>query len=336
MKKNEKIDIGINIQESLLPFMKPNSFNDNKIIQADMDKKIELKINHVNIINIINDKKQEIKEENKNKEKDSSLNNINYINDDKDKEKSKEEFKNNEDIKQNKEEYHKNNNKENNDENEVTLSNLGILSGSVIKASKDIVIVNDPDLTIGDKYDDSDDKKEEKINKKKVEIDLDNNVYFTFIKNDLIDLCQVRKGIKGSLEFFQPKNLEDDFDSHIIFQHRSSIKPFKKDEIKIDENYKLREYMDEKQIVPELYEDLEEGNEIKENETQELANSLRGSIDKSMDISINNSIKRSINQSYNQSIMASLITSTNNEGVGIIRKLKAAFEQSINQEFQLN
>ena len=90
--------------------------------------------------------------------------------------------------------------------------------------------------------------------------------------------------------------------------------------------------MDEKQIVPELYEDLEEGNEIKENETQELANSLRGSIDKSMDISINNSIKRSINQSYNQSIMASLITSTNNEGVGIIRKLKAAFEQSINQE----
>ena len=73
-------------------------------------------------------------------------------------------------------------------------------------------------------------------------------------------------------------------------------------------------------------------NEIKENETQELANSLRGSIDKSMDISINNSIKRSINQSYNQSIMASLITSTNDEGVGIIRKLKAAFEQSINQE----
>ena len=95
--------------------------------------------------------------------------------------------------------------------------------------------------------------------------------------------------------------------------------------------------MDEMQIVPELYEDFEEGNEIKENETQELANSLRGSIDKSMDVSINNSIKRSINQSYNQSIMASLITSTNNEGVGnegvgIIRKLKAAFEQSINQE----
>ena len=331
LKKNEKIDIGIGIQESLLPMIQPNSFNDNEI-QADIDKKIELKINHVNIINIINDKKQEIKEDNKNKEKDSSLNNINYLNDDKDKEISKEEFKNNEDIKQNKEEYHKNNNKENNNENEVTLSNLGILSGSVIKTSKDIAIVNDPDLTIGDKYDDSDDKKEEKINKKKVEIDLDNNVYFTFIKNDLIDLCQVRKGIKGSLEFFQPKNLEDDFDSHIIFQHRSSIKPFKKDEIKIDENYKLREYMDEKQIVPELYEDLEEGNEIKENETQELANSLRGSIDKSMDISINNSLKRSINQSYNQSIMASLITSTNNEGVGIIRKLKAAFEQSINQE----
>ena len=53
MKKNEKIDIGINIQESLLPFMKPNSFNDNKIIQANMDKTIELKINHVNIISCV-------------------------------------------------------------------------------------------------------------------------------------------------------------------------------------------------------------------------------------------------------------------------------------------
>ena len=340
VKKNEKIDIGIGIQESLLPMIQPNSFNDNEI-QADIDKKIELKINHVNIINIINDKKQEIKEEIKEeseiKEKDFSLNNINYnnLNDDKDKEKSKEEFKNNEDIKQNKEEDNKNNNKGINNENEVALNNLNDFGGSIIKISQDIVIVNNQDdLKIGEEYDDSDDnKEEEKINKKRVAINLDNNFYFTFVKNDLIDLCQVRKGIKGSLEFFQPKTLEDDFDSHIVIQHRACIKPFKKNEIKIDENYQLRENMDETQIVPELYEDFEEGNEINENETQELASSLRGSIDKSTDININNSIKRSINQSYNQSMVGSLLMSTNNEGEGIIRKLKAAFEESVNREF---
>ena len=336
VKKNEKIDIGIGIQESLLPMIQPNSFNDNEI-QADIDKKIELKINHVNIINIINDKKQEIKEENEIKEKDFSLNNINYnnLNDDKDKEKSKEEFKNNEDIKQNKEEDNKNNNKGINNENEVALNNLNDFGGSIIKISQDIVIVNNQDdLKIGEEYDDSDDnKEEEKINKKRVAINLDNNFYFTFVKNDLIDLCQVRKGIKGSLEFFQPKTLEDDFDSHIVIQHRACIKPFKKNEIKIDENYQLRENMDEMQIVPELYDDFEEGNEINENETQELASSLRGSIDKSTDININNSIKRSINQSYNHSMVGSLLMSTNNEGEGIIRKLKAAFEESVNREF---
>ena len=336
VKKNEKIDIGIGIQESLLPMIQPNSFNDNEI-QADIDKKIELKINHVNIINIINDKKQEIKDENEIKEKDFSLNNINYnnLNDDKDKEKSKEEFKNNVDIKQDKEEDNKNNNKGINNENEVALNNLNDFGGSIIKISQDIVIVNNQDdLKIGEEYDDSDDnKEEEKINKKRVAINLDNNFYFSFVKNDLIDLCQVRKGIKGSLEFFQPKTLEDDFDSHIVIQHRACIKPFKKNEIKIDENYQLRENMDEMQIVPELYEDFEEGNEINENETQELASSLRGSIDKSTDININNSIKRSINQSYNQSMVGSLLMSTNNEGEGIIRKLKAAFEESVNREF---
>ena len=336
VKKNEKIDIGIGIQESLLPMIQPNSFNDNEI-QADIDKKIELKINHVNIINIINDKKQEIKDENEIKEKDFSLNNINYnnLNDDKDKEKSKEEFKNNEDIKQIKEEDNKNNNKGINNENEVALNNLNDFGGSIIKISQDIVIVNNQDdLKIGEEYDDSDDnKEEEKINKNRVAINLDDNFYFTFVKNDLIDLCQVRKGIKGSLEFFQPKTLEDDFDSHIVIQHRACIKPFKKNEIKVDENYQLRENMDEMQIVPELYEDFEEGNEINENETQELANSLRGSIDKSTDININNSIKRSINQSYNQSMVGSLLMSTNNEGEGIIRKLKAAFEESVNREF---
>ena len=336
VKKNEKIDISIGIQESLLPMIQPNSFNDNEI-QADIDKKIELKINHVNIINIINDKKQEIKEENEIKEKDFSLNNINYnnLNDDKDKEKSKEEYINNEDIKQDKEEDNKNNNKGINNENEVALNNLNDLCGSIIKISQDIVIVNNQDdLKIGEEYDDSDDnKEEEKINKKRVAINLDNNFYYTFVKNDLIDLCQVRKGIKGSLEFFQPKTLEDDFDSHIVIQRRACIKPFKKNEIKIDENYQLRENMDEMQIVPELYDDFEEGNEINENETQELASSLRGSIDKSTDININNSIKRSINQSYNQSMVGSLLMSTNNEGEGIIRKLKAAFEESVNREF---
>ena len=73
--------------------------------------------------------------------------------------------------------------------------------------------------------------------------------------------------------------------------------------------------MDEREILPDFYDDEEKG-EIIEEAINELAESLRSSI----------------NYSYNQSMRTSLMTSNNNEGQGIINKLKAAFEASLNHE----
>ena len=126
---------------------------------------------------------------------------------------------------------------------------------------------------------------------------------------------------------FEPKSDEDKMDSLIIFELKSAIKDFKKEEIRIDKTYKLRENMEEWRIIPELYEDEEE---VDDNIVNDLANSLKASIDKSTDASINESLKRSVTQSYNQSIANSLLTSVNNEGQGILRKLTAAFGESLN------
>ena len=111
---------------------------------------------------------------------------------------------------------------------------------------------------------------------------------------------------------------------------KPSIRPFRKEEIRVDKDYKLREEMSEYQIIPDLF-DFEENANISDDEINELANSLRGSIDKSTSAELNNSLRNSITQSYNQSIMNSLITSSNNEGQSILQKLKLTFEGSVNQ-----
>ena len=119
-------------------------------------------------------------------------------------------------------------------------------------------------------------------------------------------------------------------DSLIMFEIKSAIKPFKKEEIRVDKTYKLRENMEEWKIIPELYEDEEV---VDDNVVNDLANSLTSSIDKSTKASLNESLKRSITQSYNHSMIGSLITSINNtEGQGILKKLTAAFGESLNQE----
>ena len=175
---------------------------------------------------------------------------------------------------------------------------------------------------------------EDKIKKKnrRIKVDLNRNIYFHFLKNDIMNKCQVRKGFLGDLEYFNPKKERDIFDSRIVFMPKPAIKPFNKDEIKFDKDYKLREKMSEKEIVPELYEN-EENDEVDDKVIEDVANSLRGSIDKSLDLSVNESIRRSINQSYNQNMKNSLTASINSEGQGILRKLKMAFEGSINKEF---
>jgi preprotein translocase subunit SecF len=89
--------------------------------------------------------------------------------------------------------------------------------------------------------------------------------------------------------------------------------------------------MTEKEIVPDLFE-IDENLEIEDNVIEDIRNSLRGSIDKSIDASVNESLRRSINHSYNQSMRNSLMSSINTEGQGILRRLKLAFEGSVNKE----
>ena len=192
------------------------------------------------------------------------------------------------------------------------------------------------DNNLGEKYIESGDVKIKEIKNKKdrrVTIEKeDKNVYFKFLKDGIINACQVKKGLSGDWEPFKPKKEEDIFDSRIVFNYKSIIKKFDKNEIKIDKDYKYRENMEEREILPDFYDD-EEKAEIIDEAINELAGSLRSSIDKSTDASKNDELLRSsINYSYNQSLRNSLMTSNNNEGQGIINKLKAAFEASLNHE----
>ena len=294
-KKPDKVDSYNDIQASLVPLPIEPINNLEKV-----KKNIIFQISNVNCFNIINEKEEEIKED---KSKKDENNNIIEKKETKEKENLEEIKRNNESSGIKKEDRK---NSLNNINNEI--ENLG----------KEII--------------DSDNEKEieeKEKNKKKnrrIQIDLNQNIYFNFLQNDIITACQIKKGPKGELENYQQKNEEDNMDSLIMFELKSTIKPFKKEEIKIDKNYKLRENMEEWRIIPELYED-EEGED---NVVNNLANSLKASIDKSTDASINESLKRSVTQSYNQSIANSLLTSINNEGQGILRKLTAAFGESLN------
>ena len=66
-----------------------------------------------------------------------------------------------------------------------------------------------------------------------------------------MNACQIKKGKEGNLEYFEPRNDENIFNSNINLI--SCIKPFNKDEIKVNENYQLCENMMEEDIIPSLY-----------------------------------------------------------------------------------
>ena len=328
-KKVELVDIGISIQASLLPvFQKEPSYNQAK----DLKKSDDLQIQLENSFNIIREKEEEIKNDEIKKNKIEEKNDPNNI------------------IVKNiiKENINEENQEEKNIDNDTQKSNkenskeyLRSLKNSLVKETEEIIEDNNQqddlnNFDIGNEIIDSDNEEEkEKEEKKKrknkrIKFDFDKNVYFNFLQNDIMSKCQVRKGLDGNLEYYQPRKEGDDMDSHIIFEKKPTIKQFNKDEIKVDKNYELRENMEERRIVPDLYED----EEVEDDYVNEFASYLRASIDKSTDASINESIKKSINQSYNQSITGSLFTSTNNnnEGQGILRRLRAEFESSVNRE----
>ena len=295
-EKPKKVDQGIDMQQSLLPFL-PEWYNN---LNKNQDK----------IINI-GDKKGS---ENRNIEnnpvssnKDNYESNINEIAEKKDNE-----------IEE--------------DENENEDKDLNKLTNSVVKVEEKIINADqqlniDEDFELGKEFMESD----EVFKSKRVTIKEDKNIYFEFLKDDIINACQVKTGKFGDLKPFEPKKEEDVFNSRIVFNYKPSIKKFDKNEIKIDKDYKSCENMDEREILPDFYDDEEKG-EIIEEAINELAESLRSSIDKTTNNLTNESLRSSINYSYNQSMRTSLMTSNNNEGQGIINKLKAAFEASLNHE----
>ena len=66
-----------------------------------------------------------------------------------------------------------------------------------------------------------------------------------------MNACQVKKGEQGNLEYFKPKNNEGIFKSNINLI--SCIKPFNKEEIKVNENYLFYENMEENDIVNSFF-----------------------------------------------------------------------------------
>ena len=314
-KKNVKVDSSNDIQTSLMPFLQVESFNN----LDKINKKIELQISNVNCFNIIQEKKEDSKNDESKKINEFQLTDVIPT-------KDKNEIKL-EEIKINNDHTNALNKNRKNSSNFQSENDKIIYDKSQSEKSKD--------FKLGEEIIDSDNEKEieekekKKKKKRRIKFDLNQNIYFNFLQNDIMTYCQVKKGPNGDLENYQPKSDVDKMDSLIMFELKSAIKAFKKEEIKVDKNYQLRENMEERNIIPELYED----EEVDENIVNDIANSLKSSIDKSTDASINESLRRSITQSYNQSMVGSLLASfNNNEGQGLLKKLTAAFGESLNPE----
>ena len=185
------------------------------------------------------------------------------------------------------------------------------------------------DYIFGD-YIDSEKELEIEKNKKKkrrLKIDLDKNNYYNFLIDGFIYNCQVRKGIKGKIEQYEEKK-DNIFGTQLIFEKKPILKKYNKNDIKINNKYKLCENLREEEIIPELYEDDINNDEVDtENMIKEIAISLRGSIDKSLNSSINRSIQQSYNQSYADGIYDSIHGSKLklSSGKGILGKLNQVF-----------
>ena len=297
--KYPKVDSSNDIQISLMPTFPVKNFN--------------FEISKVNYFNIIDPKKEEIKIDESKKFSENSPTDFIV-----DKEKKDEEIKI---INQS-----NNVNNKNRKNSSNNLSEKIIYDRSQSEKSKELGY----EIIDSEKEKEIEEREKKKKKNRRIKIDENQNIYFNFLQNDIITACQVKKGKKGILEMFEPKSDEDKMDSLIIFELKSAIKDFKKEEIRIDKTYKLRENMEEWRIIPELYEDEEE---VDDNIVNDLANSLTSSIDKSTKASINESLRKSITQSYNHSMIGSLISSINNtEGQGILKKLTSAFGESLNLE----
>ena len=176
---------------------------------------------------------------------------------------------------------------------------------------------------------------EKSKSKRHISIKLENNIIINFKPEDLITDIKISK--PGEEDTFIP--FERNFNLYLKIlktkvKPNPSIKKFDKNEIKTNPDYKLAEFLEEKDIIPELVEDNEE-------DIKSLEKSLERSIDKSFDknyerslnMSVNQSNNQEINQSYTQSMTQSYMENSFNRnsgkfgtGGGLIQKLNKIFD----------
>ena len=185
----------------------------------------------------------------------------------------------------------------------------------------------------------------------RIQINLDNNIIIGYIPQNLITEFAIVKDSTELLDKTSPLNHSFSLYEKIMKESPipySSIKKYDKNEIKIDNNYIYKENLEEKDIIPALYNENEE-------EIKNLEKSLEKSIDKSFDRSYEKSFDKSLNNmSLNQSDSqnlnhsnslsyndASFNASRNSieglSGKGIIEKLTRMFSggsMSINKEIE--
>ena len=104
--------------------------------------------------------------------------------------------------------------------------------------------------------------------------------------------CQVRKEPNGNLEYLKSKNEESDFNFNIGFMKKPCIKPFNKDEIKVNENYKLCENLEENVFLNFSFNDDDLNIEIID------IDDLYDFEDNNLNISLNLSINADINRLF--------------------------------------
>ena len=375
IKKEIKIDDLANkgICENLKELTKIENSELNRIQNKDEENKIKLEesnnIKKENII-IVKKDKEEIKDENnmlKKEENEEIKNEKNIL-----EKKANEEIK----IEEKKELVGKmeTSDKERNNQNEIKENiSLDIIQN---KKENDNNIINEEKNKDNNKDNKNNLEKQEdlqpneisdeikikeiksKIQKQKnpkksirIQINLDNNIIIGYIPQNLITEFAIVKDSTELLDKTSPLNHSFSLYEKIMKEcpiPYSSIKKYDKNEIKIDNNYIYKENLEEKDIIPALYNENEE-------EIKNLEKSLEKSIDKSFDRSYEKSFDKSLNNmSLNQSDSqnlnhsnslsyndASFNASRNSieglSGKGIIEKLTRMFSggsMSINKEIE--
>jgi len=324
-EENEEKDINIKSENNKNILIDKN-LNEDNLKLINQKEKQENKDN-TEIIDIIKEEenkeiKNEIIEENNSQNKEDNINEIiiNEINLNTSKDENKIQIEKEEEniIKEeenkivNNEENEDNNNIKSQQNNQIELSNEEIISKILSRIQKP--------------------KKPQKG--EHIQIKEDNNIIISFVPKDLITEYAIMKDSPELLDKTSPLNHSFSINQKILAQSLNlcpSIKNFKKEEIKIDNNYILREKMKEKDIIPGLYYENEE--DIK-NLEKSLEKSIDKSFDKSYDKSLNQSDVQNLTQSNNQSLSyneGSLNASrnSNTDGNAIMQQLHKLLSGSI-------